>query len=457
MATLLKRAKALSVSPLKTSQTMGAALAFLGLQKSMPLMHGSQGCTAFAKVFFVRHFREPIPLQTTAMDQVSSVMGADDNVVEALKNICEKNRPAVVGLVTTGLAETQGCDIQRAIGDFRRRYPQFQSVAVVGVNTPDFSGSFESGYALAVRGMVETLVPEGQDRVGLRKRQVNVLCGANLTPTDLEYVTDTIESFGLRPLMLPDLASSLDGHLDDGDFNPLTAGGLPIGELQLAGESAHTLVLGESMNAAADALARRTGVPDSRFGYLMGLDMVDRWLMTLSDVSGAPVPARWQKHRRQLQDAMLDTHFMLGDTRYAVAADGDLLLAFERLLIGMGGRITAAVVPARSAALEGSTLAQIQIGDLEDLEIMARRDGADLVIGNSHAAATAQRLGLPVLHAGFPLYDRIGGFNRLWCGYRGTQQALFDLANLLVESRPGIAAYRSLYAQKSPDEVALEH
>ena len=50
------------------------------------MMHGSQGCTAFGKVFFVRHFREPIPLQTTAMDQVSTVMGADENVIEGLRD-----------------------------------------------------------------------------------------------------------------------------------------------------------------------------------------------------------------------------------------------------------------------------------------------------------------------------------------------------------------------------------
>ena len=91
MPEIIKRKKPLSVSPLKTSQTVGGALAFLGIARSMPLMHGSQGCTAFAKVFFVRHFREPVPLQTTAMDQVSSVMGADGNIVEALKTICEKS------------------------------------------------------------------------------------------------------------------------------------------------------------------------------------------------------------------------------------------------------------------------------------------------------------------------------------------------------------------------------
>jgi nitrogenase molybdenum-iron protein NifN len=83
------------------------------------MLHGSQGCTAFGKVFFVRHFREPIPLQTTAMDQVSSVMSADENVIEGLRVICEKNRPDVIGLPTTGLSETQGTDIQRLVREFR--------------------------------------------------------------------------------------------------------------------------------------------------------------------------------------------------------------------------------------------------------------------------------------------------------------------------------------------------
>ncbi|MCG7899539.1 MAG: nitrogenase iron-molybdenum cofactor biosynthesis protein NifN, partial [Candidatus Thiodiazotropha weberae] len=61
MTEIIKRNKALSVSPLKASQTIGAALAFLGFRRAIPMLHGSQGCTAFGKVFFVRHFREPIP------------------------------------------------------------------------------------------------------------------------------------------------------------------------------------------------------------------------------------------------------------------------------------------------------------------------------------------------------------------------------------------------------------
>ncbi|MEM9643970.1 MAG: nitrogenase component 1, partial [Planctomycetota bacterium] len=102
MATIEKRKKAMAVSPLKASQTLGASIAFLGINRSIPMMHGSQGCTAFGKVFFVRHFREPIPLQTTAMAQASSVMGADDNVVLGLKAICQKSLPDLIGLPTTG-------------------------------------------------------------------------------------------------------------------------------------------------------------------------------------------------------------------------------------------------------------------------------------------------------------------------------------------------------------------
>lgn len=451
MAEIINRKKALAVSPLKASQTMGGALAFLGLHRAMPLMHGSAGCTAFAKVFFVRHFREPVPLQTTAMDQVSSVMGADDNIVEALRTICEKQAPAIIGLVSTGLAETQGCDMTRAIHEFRQKYPQYADHAVVSVHTPDFSGSFESGFAVTVKAILEQLVPADRSRVGQRPRQVNVLCAANLTPGDLEYIAESIESFGLRPLLIPDLSGSLDGHLNEAAFNPLTTGGLRLDELATAGQSIATLVVGESLYPAADVLAERTGVPDHRFGLLLGLEAVDDWLMTLAEVSGNPVPERWQRHRRQLQDAMLDTHFMLGDARVAIAADPDLLLGFDRLLRGMGARTVAAVVPARAASLAASPLASVRVGDLEDLEGAARESGAQLLLGNSHALASAERLGVPLLRMGFPQYDLLGGFQRCWCGYRGTSQALFDLANLIVGHHQGIAPYHSVYAQKPAD------
>lgn len=455
MAEIIKRNKALSVNPLKSSQPLGAALALMGLNRAMPMLHGSQGCTAFAKVFFVRHFREPIPLQTTAMEQVSTVMGADENVLEGLNTICTKSKPAVVAVISTGLSETQGADLPRLVREFRTAHPEHESTRVVHVNAPDFSGCLESGYAAAVRALIDQLVPESGTKPGTRKRQVNVLVGSALTPGDVEVVKELVESFGLRPLMLPDISDSLDGHLIDADFSPTTVGGTPISDLPLLGDSIATLVIGRSLDGAADLLAERTGVPDHRFNHLMGLEAMDRFVRTLHELSGEPVPARLERQRAQLQDAMVDTHFMTGQLRVALAADPDLLAGFSELLYGMGSEVVAAVSPVRAPVLEELPMAQVKIGDLEDLEGMAVEAGAELVIGNSHAVESAKRLGLPVLRAGFPQWDLIGGYQRAWVGYRGTRQALFDLANLTTTNHGhNIEPYRSVY--KMPEVMTHE-
>ena len=107
----------------------------------------------------MRHFREPIPLQTTALDQISSIMGADDSLLEGLSTVCEKHRPAAVGLLTTGLTETQGTDIHRVLKIFRERHPEFRAIRIVPVNTPDFSGGLESGFAAAVQAMIDHWTP----------------------------------------------------------------------------------------------------------------------------------------------------------------------------------------------------------------------------------------------------------------------------------------------------------
>jgi nitrogenase molybdenum-iron protein NifN len=280
MANILKRNKALSVNPLKASQPIGGSLATLGFNRAMPMLHGSQGCTAFAKVFFVRHFREPIPLQSTAMDQSSSVLGADENVVEGIRTIAEKSRPDLITILTTGLAETQGADVHRNVREFRAMYPEFEDIAVVAVNTPDFVGSVETGYAATLTEIIRALVPDAKTatndcqsfeglavmpdtstKVGRRPRQVNVLVSYMLTSGDLEALRLIFEQFGLRPVFVPDLADSLDGCLTAEDFSPVTIGGTPLSELKTLGDAIATVVIGASLQQAALVLEEKTGLP----------------------------------------------------------------------------------------------------------------------------------------------------------------------------------------------------
>ena len=459
MAEIIKRNKALSVSPLKASQPMGGSLACLGFDRAIPMLHGSQGCTAFAKVFFVRHFREPIPLQTTAMDQGSSVMGADENVIEGLRAIAEKSNPALIAVLTTGLAETQGCDVHRNVREFREKYPEFNHVAVVAVNTPDFTGCVETGFAATVYEIIKALVPsqaEGNTQAGRRQRQVNVLVGPMLTPGDLEALRDLIEQFNLHPVFVPDLSDSLDGSLTEDDFSPVTIGGAPVSELATLGDAKATFVIGASLHKSGELLQEKTKVPSYYFDHLYGLEVNDDLVMALADISGVAVPQKIERQRAQLQDAMLDTHFMLGQLRIAIAADPDQLNAFVHLVQGMGAEVVAAISAANAPVLARLPVASVKIGDLEDLEILAKEHKAQLLIGNSHVVDSAERLSLPVLRAGFPLYDIIGGYQKTWIGYRGSRQALFDLANLVINfAHEEIEVYRSPYAQKPETEHLL--
>ncbi|MDD5123388.1 nitrogenase iron-molybdenum cofactor biosynthesis protein NifN [Methylovulum sp.] len=458
MTEILKRNKALSVNPLKASQPTGGTLATLGFNRAMPMLHGSQGCTAFAKVFFVRHFREPIPLQSTAMDQASSVLGADENVREGIRVIAEKSRPALITILTTGLAETQGADVHRNVREFREANPEYADVAVVAVNTPDFTGSVETGYTLTLTEIIRALVPDAKDAgtyPGKRKRQENVLVSYMLTPGDLEALRDLFEQFQLRPVFVPDLSDSLDGCLTDDDFSPVTIGGTPISEMATLGDALATVVIGASLQKPAELLEQKTGVKTYFLDHLYGLKANDALISALAEISGNDVPERIERQRQQLQDAMLDTHFMLGQLRVAIAADADLLAAFVTLLQEMGADVVAAVTSCNTSSLANIPVASIKIGDLEDMEIIGRANKAQLVIGNSHAVDTAERLGTPILRAGFPLYDIIGGYQKTWIGYRGTRQTLFDLANLVINfSHEEIPAYHSVYGQKPASEQA---
>ncbi|TCS61750.1 nitrogenase iron-molybdenum cofactor biosynthesis protein NifN [Varunaivibrio sulfuroxidans] len=459
MTEIIKRNKALSVSPLKTSPAIGAALAFMGLRRAMPMLHGSQGCTAFGKVFFVRHFREPVALQSTAIDQVSAVMGGGDSVVEGLRTICAKSRPDVIGVPSTGLTETQGCDLAGDVRVFREKYPEYGDVAVIPVTTPDYTGCFETGYAKAVEAIVRHFVPKRTERVPparVRRHQINVLAASHLTPGDLEILQQTIAAFGLEAVFVPDLATALDGHLGGNDFNPLSDGGLPVGILGDLGLARATLVIGASLKGAADALFERTHVPDYRFDHVMGLTAYDAFVDVLRGLGAKGVPEKVERRRTQLQDAMLDSHFVLGLTRVAVAADPDLLKGLCDFLGDMGMQVVAAVSPVNAPILKTVRADSVKIGDLGDLETIARAGGAEMVVCNAHGAHTARRLGAHLVRAGFPQYDVLGGFRQPWVGYGGGRDRLFEIANALLARHKGeVAPYRSLYKEASgPEESA---
>jgi nitrogenase molybdenum-iron protein NifN len=421
--------KSLVVNPLKQSQPLGATLAFLGLKGMMPLLHGSQGCTAFAKVILVRHFREAIPLSTTAMTEVTTILGGEENVEQAILTLVQKVKPEVIGLCTTGLTETRGDDMQGILKEFRKAHPELNNLPIILVSAPDFKGSLQDGFAAAVESIVRE-IPQKTEQQDASPTKVTILASSALTPGDVREIKEIVTAFGMVPIMVPDLSTSMDGHLEDG-WSPITGGGTTLNELRQIGNSAFTLALGESMRGAAQILQERFGIPYEVFHELTGLEGVDEFLQALADLSGNSVPEKYRHQRRQLQDSMLDTHFYFGAKRVSLALEPDLLWSIVRLLQSMGSQIHGAVTTTKSRLLEQLPIKNVTLGDLEDFEQLAA--GSDLLIGNSHVRAIAQRLKVPLYRQGIPIYDRVGNGQFTKVGYQGTMQLLFEIGNLLLE------------------------
>lgn len=257
------------------------------------------------------------------------------------------------------------------------------------------------------------------------------------TPGDVQEIKDMITAFGLTPIVVPDLSASLDGHLDD-SYGAVTGGGTTLAELREMGSSVFTLAVGDSMTKAAEILQERFDIPFEVFDRLTGLGVVDEFIQCLADLSGAEVPAKFSHQRRQLQDAMLDTHFYFGRKKVAIALEPDLLWSTAQFLESMGCEIQAAVTTTKSPLLEQLAIDSVTIGDLEDFEQLAV--GADLLITNSHGKAVSKRLGIPLYRQGFPIFDRLGNGQFSKVGYQGTTQLLFNIGNLLLEVEEAHAA-----------------
>ena len=427
MATVRHSKKACAVNPLKMSQPIGGALAFMGLADTMPILHGSQGCTAFGMVLFVRHFKESIPLQTTAMSEVATVLGGFDNVEQAVMNIYSKSRPAIVGMCSTGLTETKGDDVEGYLKLTRQRHPELEDTALIYVSTPDFKGAFQDGWAATVLRILQVLVEK--PAAPREPARVAVLPGCHLTVADIEELREILESFGLDPVFVPDLSGSLDGHVPE-DFSPTTIGGTRREAIAALGSAGLVLAVGEQMRTAAEWLGQHIDAPVQIFDRLLGLGATDRLMAFLADHSGRPVPTKYRRQRSQLVDAMLDGHFYTGGCKVAIGAEPDLLHGVGQFLAELGCELAAAVTTTESPVLEHLPTEEVLIGDLEDLEAGAA--GCDLLITHAHGRQMAQRLDIPFLRMGLPIFDRLGAAHRLALGYRGSRDFIFEVANALI-------------------------
>jgi len=413
-----------TVNPQKNSPALGATLAYLGIDRMLGLLHGAQGCSTFIRLQLSRHFKESIALNSTSMSEDTAIFGGWENLKKGLGRVMEKFQPGVVGVMTSGLTETMGDDVHSAIVHFRQENPQYEQIPVVWASTPDYCGSMQEGYAAAVKAICATL-PEGGERLS---KQVNLLPGCQLTPAEVEELKEICEAFGLDPVVIPDISCALDGHIDE-TVSALSVGGIPVERVRVAGRSIATLYVGDSLADAAGLLREKFGIPAYGFTSITGLSETDLLMETLSGISGVPVPQKFRSWRSRLMDAMVDSHYQFGLKKVALALEADHLKGMAGFLASMGCEIQTAIAATRTKGLDGLPCGNVFVGDLEDLEEAAK--GADLLVANSNGRQAAARLKIGAhLRTGLPVFDRLGAHQKMWVGYQGTLNLVFEVANL---------------------------
>jgi nitrogenase molybdenum-iron protein NifN len=300
---------------------------------------------------------------------------------------------------------------------------------VVLAAVSDLGGGLEQGYAAAVEALIAGLVLQ---RAGAAlDDQVTLLPGPTLSPFDVEELRKTAEAFGLRTVVLPDFSRSLDGHLD-ADWEPLLSGGTPLGAVASAGRSATALAIGAGLASAGRMLA---GTDAWTVTHAVGLDASDGLVRQLAAVAGrqvSDVPDALRHSRSRLTDGLLDASGVLAGRRVALALEPDLLAGVAALLTEAGCHVVAAVSPTAADHLRHMPCEDVVVGDFEDAEERSRDAGAELLVASSHGAATAGRLGIPLLRLGFPVVDRLGAQHLTSLGYRGSLRLLFAVANELL-------------------------
>ncbi|EWS65080.1 Nitrogenase molybdenum-iron protein beta chain [Hydrogenophaga sp. T4] len=144
----------LSVNPAKACQPLGAVYVANGFQKTLSFVHGSQGCVAYYRSHFSRHFKEPTSCVSSSMTEDAAVFGGLNNMVDGLANAYSLYKPDMIAVSTTCMAEVIGDDVDAFIKTSKQKGSVPDEFDVPFAHTPAFVGSHITGYDNALLGIL---------------------------------------------------------------------------------------------------------------------------------------------------------------------------------------------------------------------------------------------------------------------------------------------------------------
>lgn len=440
-------------NPCTLCTPFGATWALAGIDRAMPLLHGSQGCSTYIRRYLIGHFREPMDVACSNFSEGAAIFGGRDNLVTALDNIIQTYQPSLIGVATTCLAETIGDDVPAILRDYIKTCDgDVPPPALVPISTPSYRGTHAEGYHAAVRAVLETLAVGDPWNDCPKQQRVNILPGM-VSPADLRYLREICDALNLDATVLPDNADRLDGPAWE-EYQRIPPGGTPVEAIRAAGRAECSIELTSTLGADQSPTAyleQHFGVRRIPLPLPIGVRASDQFFDVLRELSGVALPERYAGERGRLLDAYVDGHKYCFEKRAVVYGDEDLVASLAGFCCEVGIVPVLCATGGRSRRLGeaigkacGKAAGQIEVledADFVTIEGRTRELGCDLLIGNSNGAKIAREMNVPLVRVGMPIHDRLGASRILSLGYRGTQQLYDRICNALIEINQDASPY----------------
>jgi len=440
--------EALTVNPAKACQPLGAVLCALGFEKTMPYVHGSQGCVAYFRTYFNRHFKEPVSCVSDSMTEDAAVFGGQKNMMDGLENAKALYKPEMIAVSTTCMAEVIGDDLNAFINNAKKEGHVEQEFPTPFAHTPSFVGSHTTGWDNMFEGILNYFTRNFmEDKVVGSNGKLNIVPGFETYLGNYRVIHRMLKEMDVDYSMLSDPTEVLDTPAD-GEFR-MYAGGTTMDEVKDAPNAIDTLLLQpwqsiKTKKYIKDILKQ----PATALNIPMGLEWTDDFLMKVSELSGKPISKSLEIERGRLVDMMTDSHTWLHGVKFALYGDADYVMGMTKFLLELGAEPTDVLCnhankrwrKAMEAMLADSPYGQntvVHTGkDLWHFRSLVFTNKPDFMIGNSYGKFIQRdtlhkgpEFEVPLIRIGFPIFDRHHLHRMTTIGYEGAMYILTTLVN----------------------------
>ncbi|MFI3189332.1 nitrogenase molybdenum-iron protein subunit beta [Crenothrix sp. D3] len=444
--------EALTVNPAKACQPLGAVLCALGFEKTMPYVHGSQGCVAYFRTYFNRHFKEPVACVSDSMTEDAAVFGGQKNMMAGLENCKALYKPDIIAVSTTCMAEVIGDDLNAFINNSKNAGHIEQDFPTPYAHTPSFVGSHTTGWDNMFEGMIKYFTRTTMaDKVVGSNGKINLVPGFETYLGNFRVMHRMMKEMGVGYTLLSDPSEVLDTPAD-GTFR-LYAGGTTQDEIKDAPNAIDTLLLQPwQLDKTKKYIKDTWHQPVSAINIPMGLAWTDEFLMKVSELTGKPIAASLELERGRLVDMMTDSHTWLHGKKFALYGDADFCMGMTQFLLELGAEPTDVLcnhankrwLKAMQKICADSPYGkntQIHISkDLWHFRSLMFTNKPDFMIGNSYGKFIqrdtlykGEEFEVPLIRLGFPIFDRHHLHRMTTLGYEGAMYILTTLVNTVLE------------------------